>query len=212
MLCAMVAGECRAGYLPFGVQNDVALSTVTGGGWTQIYRGNYNENVLPSTMFGGAQQYLLIGAIRDDLTTIDVLAAALTTDVLLPTGFNAPHTANGAEWYYNLNLSIGFAGLGDTINQQSADTNGLAERDRLSWHASGGMINGGWRSGSNNAFNNGIDMNNSTLWDRIVFTANASDLFDDGSQVPEPASMALLAMGAFGFWGVGRRRKAVDAA
>jgi len=97
---------------------------------------------------------------------------------------------------------MGFAGLGDTIRQGSADTSGESERDRLSWHTGilPGTINqnpsfepdyifGGWRSGDN------TELNYDSNWDRVVLRYT----------VPEPATIFLLVFGGLGLL---RRRHA----
>ncbi len=190
VLCAVppVGGA----FLPYGPQNDVALDTVLNDwGWSIAYRGHYGDSVSLDTMFGGATgEYIMLAGINNATNTIDVLAAALKTDVLTYTAYNTTHAANGSEWYCN-EYSLGFAGLGDTIRQYSADVYdawdvGVPERDRLSWHASGDYesiptyINGGWRSGTNTG------LNYSTDWDRLVLTSNV---------VPLPAGVLLGILG-----------------
>lgn len=177
-------------------------------GWTPIYRGDYSDTVSIPTVFSGAQQYLMIAGIQDGSLTIDVLGAALTSDILTYTSYNETHTANDVNWYYN-GYSMGFAGLGDTINQSSADINGSdwsppSERDRLSWHTFGPLysdgapteINGGWRSGDN------IFLNQSTDWDRVVFTSNGPSAVP----TPEPSTWAMMLL-SFGFMAFYMRRK-----
>lgn len=200
-----VAGQVQAGVIvPTGVHNDVSFDTVTNDwGWSLLYRGSYSEtNLSISSVFGGAGEYLMIGAIQKGSSTIEVLAAALTSDVLNYTPRNSTHTANGVEWYYNRH-SMGFAGLGDTINQTTADTNGPDERDRLSWHtgATGDsfaptVIDGGYRAGSY------YGLNFSTDWERVVFTASPSaippapNVVSDPAVIPEPSAFAVFGIAA----------------
>lgn len=118
------------------------------------------------------------------------------------TALNQTHLVNGAEWYFN-SSSIGFAGAGDQIFQDSADgwdlfgpgAAGGLQNDRLSWHT-GSLdgIFGGWRSGEN------IWLNASQDWDRVVLTLNP---------VPEPSTILLLGAGlaAAGLY-TRKRRKA----
>jgi hypothetical protein len=186
-----------AGTIPYGVMNDVSYDTVVNDwGWQVVYIGDYSANATYNDLFGSiaAGSKVMLAAIHDGSTTFDVLAAASLSDITTITDLNVTHAANGAEWYYN-NNSMGFAGLGDTIFQNSADINGSAfmgtpERDRLSWHTNGSnsflSIDGGWRSGDN------INLNVSTDWSRLV-------LVQAPSPTPEPVSTMLLGTGIAGF-------------
>jgi hypothetical protein len=190
-----VSSQALAGFIPVGVQNDVPLATVTDTwGWTLLYRGDYSvDRVDLAPILAGAGEYLMLGAIEDGSSTIELLAAALTTDVTTYTPRDVTHAANGAEWYYNAG-SMGFAGLGDTIIQGAADLNGMSERDRLSWHTSAGGgfigeytaaptdIRFGWRAGSY------IWLNGDPTWDKLIFTT-------DTTVIPEPATLSLLGLG-----------------
>ena len=195
-------------YTPVGVQNDVSYSDVINGGWSEVYRGDYGSNVSVASIFDqiAAGSQIMLAAIKDGSTTFDVLAAARVEDVLQVTAKNQTHTANGANWYFN-GSSMGFAGLNDVIDQNTADIAGSGEwgysveRDRLSWHTSGSnasdmTINGGWRSGSN------IWLNSSTDWNRVVLVA---------APVPEPETYALLLAGLGMVGTMARRRKQAKA-
>ena len=208
-----LAGVAHADYNPYGVQNDVAFTEVVNGGWSVIYQGSYDEMAVDiQSIFNSivAGSRVMLAARYSPLetgpsATFDVLAAATKEEVLTYTTLNATHAANGAEWYFN-GYSMGFAGQGDTIDQFTADTNGLDERDRLSWHTSldGGWVNqdpdfapnyidAGWRSGSNTSLNGAYD------WQRYVLVQTAP--------VPEPETYAMLLAG-LGLLGLMRRRKA----
>ena len=187
------AGSAVADYMPVGVQNDVLLSDVLSGGWTIAYRGDYaagnwySPTLTHDTVFGGATgDYMMLAGIRDGSATIDVLAAALKTEILTYTSHNVTHEANGALWYYN-GGSMGFAGLGDTISQDNADVAGESERERLSWHMSPqdyssvpAGLGPGWRSGSN------VWLNEPKGWDRMVLTKTV---------VPVPGAFLLGLLG-----------------
>lgn len=211
-----LAGTAHADYNPSGVQNDVAFSDVISGGWSVVYQGNYDEMAVDiSSIFGSiaAGSRVMLAARHNPgesgpSANFDVLAAASKEDILTYTAWNATHAANGAEWYFN-GYSMGFAGMGDSIYQNTADVDGLDERDRLSWHtslngefanqdhtAAPNYIDAGWRSGDNLYLNGGYD------WQRYVLVQTAP--------VPEPETYAMMLAG-LGLLGLMRRRKARSA-
>lgn len=213
-LTTILTSSAIAGNIPIGVQNDVDYNTVLSNwGWEVIYRGDYSASGNISDLFPGVTNgdYLMLAAIEDGSSSFDILAAALFEEVTTYTPYNTTHTANGSEWYYN-GGSMGFAGLGDTIVQSSADINGSSwdgspEDDRLSWHtADDNGYNGaytisptsfiyGWRSGVN------IGLNDSTNWDRVVLK------YVGTAPVPEPSTMLLFSAGILGLAGLRRKRK-----
>ena len=188
-------------FIPVGVQQNIAVQTVTDvWEWTLVYQGSYGTFDVPiEDLYGGASgpnTYVMYAARETGSATLTLLAAALVSDVRTVTSNNGTTTSNGAEWYYNAE-SIGFAGLGDTITQSTADTNNPNPELRLSWHTgSGGTgfsgqtdgiapldVDGGWRVGAT------TDLNVSTDFERLVFVAT----------VPEPSSALLLGLGGLGF-------------
>lgn len=198
-----------ASYTPTGVQNDVDYNSVLNGGWKIVYQGAYGAAASIGDLFGSiaAGSKVMFAAKNIASSAFDVLAWAGLEEVTQYTGLNQTHQANGVEWYYN-GYSMGFAGAGDTIQQNSADINGSAwagtpERDRLSWHTSGGYgalpsaVQGGWRAGSN------IMLNESQDWQRYVLVQ------DNIAPVPEPETYAMLLAGlAIMGAAAARRRKA----
>jgi len=85
LIAVMVLGgdTAQSGTTPAGVQEDVLLSTIPGI-WSgnQIYRDNYNvDSVSIADMFNGHGDYIMLGAIQDDSSTIDLLAATTWTVV-----------------------------------------------------------------------------------------------------------------------------------
>ncbi len=209
--------QAEASFVPVGVQNDVAVGTVTGWGYVEIYRGTYSEEFSLGDVlapYGDAAQVILAGHYVES-EVFDVLASASKAEVLTITDYNQTHTANGAEWYSN-DSSLGFAGLGKAINQNSADTYGTSffnapgctltqscfqpdqvdERDRLSWATSDlNEVTAGWRSGDN------VNLQSATDWERVVFVNT-----NPPAPVPVPAAVWLLGSGVAGLVS-GRRRK-----
>ncbi|MBX9713873.1 MAG: PEP-CTERM sorting domain-containing protein [Pseudomonadaceae bacterium] len=198
-----------ASYTPTGVQNDVDYNSVLNGGWKIVYQGAYGGSFSISDVFGSiaAGSKIMLAAKNIASSVFDVLAWAGLEEVTQYTAQNQTHQANGVEWYYN-GGSMGFAGAGDAIQQNSADINGSTwagtpERDRLSWHTSGGYdvmptgVDGGWRAGSN------IELNDSQDWQRYVLVQ------DNIAPVPEPETYAMLLAGlAIMGAAAARRRKA----
>ena len=189
-------------FIPFGVQQNIAVQTVTDvWEWTLVYQGTYDTFDVPiEDLYVGASgpnTYVMYAARETGSATITLLAAAPVSDVRTVTSNNGTTTSNGAEWYYNAR-SIGFAGLGDTITQSTADNNSATNPElRLSWHTGGGAtgfggqvdgvapldVDGGWRVGATTT------LNASTDFERLVFVAT----------VPEPSSALLLGLGGLGF-------------
>ena len=197
--------QAQAAYVQTGVRNDVSFNAVVLDGWQLVSQSNYGDNLSISDMFAGlsANSQVMIGAMQRGSGVIDVLAGATLGEITTYTAVHETHAANGVEWYFN-GSSMGFAGLGKTIYQNSADVNGLDERDRLSWHTT--MVPGifvqdpgqsplyvydGWRSGNNTWIYEGTD------WDRVVFT----------TAVPEPETYAMMLAGLALVAGAARRRK-----
>jgi hypothetical protein len=194
-----------ATYNPVGVQNDVSVTTVADGGWSVLYQGLHRDTRISlADIFAGAGDLVMLASRRVGASSYDVLATIETSVfVNLQTARDQTITANGALWYQN-GWSMGFAGLGDTIRQNSADTQGRNERDRLSWHTNIGVagrshtqaaqeLSFGWRSGNNTG------LNGSTQWERVILTA-------DVAAVPVPAALPLM-MFALGGLVTLRRRK-----
>jgi hypothetical protein len=207
MVCLLTA-LASAAVIPSGVHNDVSVDTVLNDwGWEIVWQADYSASAPISTVFNGigAGDYVMLAGLQDGSATFDVLAATSYEDITTYTAQHTTHSSNGAEWYYN-GGSMGFAGIGDLIYQNSADVYGTglygdpglpeAGRDRLSWHTSGGYgavpssVNSGWRSGDN------LNLNGSTTFDKVVLKYTA---------IPEPASMAMIGIVGIGGWFTRRR-------
>jgi hypothetical protein len=202
--------KAHGSFVPYGVQENVPVSTVTGSwGWQVAYSDVYGSgDVSISTLFASvpAGSYVMYAARPVGAANYTLLAAALESDARSYTARNTTTTANGAEWYYN-GGSMGFAGLGDIITQNSADIQdssldyytGQNGNLRLSWHTSAYTGSGynqdynlspvelepGWRAGYADWLNSSVD------WERAVLFA----------PVPEPSTylagaLLLLPFGA----------------
>lgn len=196
-------------YNPVGPQQNVSIATVTGGGWSLCFSGDYGQfTTIAGALAGCTGDRLMLAGARTDSSILQLLAQADATDVLTPTPYNGVHTANGSDWYFN-GSSMGFAPVGFGISQNSADTAsapgfGSAGDDgtnRLSWHTSGNdgfggptNLNGGWRVGNITFLNSAP-----SGFTRYIFTAN--------NAVPEPSTLLLLS-GGLALAAIRLRRKA----
>jgi|TARA_R110002060_G_C2115569_1_gene98405 hypothetical protein len=188
----------NASLIVSGIQENVLYSDVTDvWDWDLLYRGDYSETVSFDTMFNGHQDYVMLGAINGDSREIALLAAISWEDFITHTALNTTNESNGALWYNN-GGSLGFTELGTTINQSSGDFETTGSY-RLSWHThdflnnqsadystSASLVSGGYRAGDV------VGLNFSTVWDRVIFTANAP------VDVPEPSTLAIFALGMIG--------------
>ncbi|MEJ6005555.1 PEP-CTERM sorting domain-containing protein [Paucibacter sp. AS339] len=185
-------------YLPTGAQANVALSTITGGGWTQCYAatmavsiGNAAENVLTSC----SGDYLMMAGRATGSDTFLALAAALRADTIVDTGqTSVTHSANGAEWYYSPNWSWGFTAAGDRVQNNQCDVSASSPLS-MCLHTLSGV--GGFR------INDNMWLNGSTNYEKVFFQANGKENY-----VPEPSTLALLPLVLGGAFLASRRRKA----
>ena len=202
-LAGLAAPAVASTYMPVGVQTNVALSTVTGGGWTQCYSSTYGTTIGSDNSIAlagcSASGNLMLAARETGSNTILLLAQAPYADVIFNVGNgNTTHNANGVEWYYSPNFSWGFAQGGDSVSRGQCDTNGTNADKRLCWHTL--SFTGGWRAGVNTG------LNQSQEFERLIFTANGG-----GGVVPEPATWAMMIIGFGAAGSMIRRRKAVVA-
>jgi hypothetical protein len=199
---AAASPTLAASYLPVGPQTNVAVSTVTGGGWSQCFVGSYGQAgaSIAGILDGcGGTRLMLAGRVTGS-STLQLLAQALREDVIFETGTgtNSTHNANGTDWYFNNSYSWGFAPEGVGVFRVSCDASGVFDGNtsggdmRLCWHTGGGTLDGGWRLG------NATSLNDNSGFERLVFTNTGG--------VPESATWAMLIAG-FGLVGATMRRR-----
>ncbi len=223
-LTAIGSIGAHAAYVPYGVQQNVSVATVTGAwGWQIAFSNDYSTGDTPiSTVFANvpAGSYVMYAARPVGAENYTLLAAAPLAAAQTYTSLDTTTTANGAQWYYN-GYSMGFAGLGDTIFQDSADLTdssldnhqGLNGNLRLSWHTSAypGFdydqddtllpveLEQGWRAGYADF------LNDNPNWERVV-------LYAPVPETPTYLSGLVLTI-PFGIYGLRqlRRRPIVSA-
>lgn len=193
------APVAAATYLPVGPQQNVALATVLGGGWTLCYQKTMSVGLGASALdelaaCGAPGRNVMLAGRQTGDDTLLLLAQAPYADVTFNTGAadnGITHNANGSEWYYSDLWSWGYAEAGAAVRKFECDTNAGPMRMCLHTLASGV---GGFRIGDN------IGLNNSVDFEKLIFV-------DNGARVPEPASWAMMLTG-FGLLGFAARRRA----
>ena len=198
LLAAGALPAAAATYMPVGPQTNVALSDVTGGGWTLCY------SALMSTPFGNSASTTLANCHGDrvllagrETGSDTLLALAQTTfaDAFADTGAGNNGvftTSNGADWFYSDQWSWGFKPIGVGFTKYQCDFN--APDSSLCVHTLN--FAGGY------SINTIVGLNNSSAYEKLVFVAN-----DGPGGVPEPATWAMLIAG-FGMVGATLRRRA----
>jgi len=200
VLAFAAAASAAPLYAPVGPQLNVALSTVTSGGWTQCYAA-------PMSTFLGSSAAAALGACSGNLVllagrqtgsdTLLALAQAPKVDALFDTGINnrVTHVANGTQWYNADDWSWGFAPAGEPVFKDECDN--VEGSGRICLHTIRGV--GGYRINDLITF--------SASYEKLVFTSSASIT----AAVPEPAAWALM-IGGFGMIGAALRRRVALAA
>lgn len=148
-----------------GVATDLKVSALTG--WTQCYVDTYNNDMSASDVLSACtKDHLMLACRPTGSDTLTLAAHAPRADVTFDTGGeNTPNVANGVGWYFNDNVSWGFAPEGEEIDLNICDIATSSPSGRLCWHTQPGL--GGWRCGAN------TNLNSSPAWERVVFEADA---------------------------------------
>jgi hypothetical protein len=169
-------------YYPEGPQTNVAVSTISSGGWTKCYEENYGTTILTLAnlqsqcsgdyvLYAGGEtadpnNYLLLATGARSV----VWAGTNVTQNTLTTLSNG-QLSNGSYWYAQDALSLGFS-PDPVVKLHQADICATqvcaGEADdgslRLSWHGNG-VGQGGWNIGNAISFqNNGVTNYLKAIW------------------------------------------------
>ena len=155
-------------YYPEGPQRNVALSSVTSGGWTLCYSGLMREDIVSKESISNActGDYVLYSGRATGSNTLLLLAAAEASTVFTVTNINQTTLGNGTYWYFN-DRSLGFSPNG-TITQNTADTNSETDPLRFSLHTLPAQVIGGWRIGDLLGLNGSVD------YEKLIYTSNGA--------------------------------------
>lgn len=197
-------------YYPYGPQQNVPVSTVTGGGWSQCFTDTYADDLhaaLAGLLSSCNEDYLMLAGRPTGSGSLTLLAAAPRSDVLFDTGPTCPvdcnfpsptHTANGSAWYFHdddgrFDGSWGFATAGDRVANYQCDDGDLFygygdSTNRLCWHLVRGF--GGLRLGSLTF------LTGNSGYDRLVFESNGAT--DSDLALEQPSDVTVNATGPGG--------------
>lgn len=149
-----------------GIANDVPVADLTG--WTQCYRTTFADyNAHPENMVAACTgANIMLACQQQGSTTLRVAAHATRAEVFRNTGDrnNVVHTANGVDWYFSYNYSMGFAPVGEGVSRNSADTRNFNNNNRMSWHTNDSYTPG-YRCGN-------VYLNGNSGWDKVIYQAD----------------------------------------
>lgn len=197
-LLALAAPAQAADYLPVGPQTDVALSTVTSGGWTLCHSATMATpfgTSAASTLAGCSGDRLMLAGRVTGSDTLLVLAQALKADALFDTGASNNgvfHTANGSDWFYADSWSWGFKTIGSSYTKLQCGAS--PPEPSMCIHTS--ATAGGY------GINQFYGLNYTGGFEKLVFSFTGNT----PGAVPEPGTWLLMVLG-FGAIGNAMRSK-----
>ncbi|MCW8196578.1 hypothetical protein F6455_17425 [Proteobacteria bacterium 005FR1] len=149
-----------------GIQTNLPVDSLNG--WSQCYSASYADlNAHAENMVAACTGSKIMLACRQTGSdTLTVAAYANRQDVFFDTGTgNGVHTANGVDWYYSPNYSMGFAPVGEGVTRYQADIQDQSDPERLSWHTLD-QYTSGWRCGS------AVWLNGNVSWEKVIYQAD----------------------------------------
>lgn len=168
-------GKCSTLYAPVGPQTNIPFAQLMG--WQQCFVDSYNDSgatALATLQMNCSKARLMLACRATGSNLLALLAWAPRADVLFGTGAmntNKTHVANGTAWYYDPNLSWGFAPSGTQVQLGPCDTLANVENGkRLCWNTGTGSsapantMARGFRCGEKQMAANG--------WERLVLQAD----------------------------------------
>lgn len=149
-----------------GIVQNLPVASLSG--WTQCFSAPYgNRNAYSGNMQAACTGSKIMLACRaTGSSTLQLAAYANRSEVFLDTGVggNTVHTANGVDWYYSPNYSMGFVPVGAGVRRNSADILSTFNNQRLSWHTHSWHPQG-YRCGATRT-------NSSMTLEKVIFQAN----------------------------------------
>lgn len=149
-----------------GIQTDIPAESLNG--WSECYTQTYGVDAPTSDMLSACTGNKIMLACRPTGgETFTVAAYANREEVFRDTGENnnIVHNANGVDWYFSPNYSMGFAPEGEGVLRNSADVQDTQSPLRLSWHTHSHFAKG-FRCG------NSAWINNDNNWEKVILQAD----------------------------------------